>query len=314
MLSLATHVANRSRLEACDWSAFDTLYLGDPSCPLYPGNFGCHIEELAIGVEEVKALGKRALLSLYAVPRNTDLDWLRVLLEEAAERGVPLDGVEVHNLGLLVILRELGSPWPVTLGVCGNLYTSATARLLGEYGVASGFPNPEVGLKEIETLAREGGIDPVIQLHGKIPLGFSDKCFVVDYQKREGSCEELCFSENWLTRDGWVLKNIGRIILSGKELCMIEHLPKLLEAGYRQFYISTYAEPPDYVKACGGLYREALDEAERRGHGYHVRDEWVETIWQFAPVGLCNGFYFDETGQSYVGSLRGERDGKASVG
>lgn len=313
MLSLATHVANRSRLEACDWSAYDTLYLGDPSCHLYPSNFGCHIEELAAGVEAVKGWGKRAILSLYAVPRNEDLDWLRSLLEEAAERRLPLDGVEVHNLGLLMVLRELGNPWPVTIGVCGNLYTVATAQLLTQYGVTDGFPNPEMSLSEIESLAREGGLDVVLQVHGKIPLGFSDKCFVVDYQKQEGNCEELCFSENWLTRDGWVLKNIGRTILSGKELCMIEHLPSLLERGYSQFYVSTFAEAPDYVADCGKVYREALEAAQQDGAGYQVLGEWAETIKRFAPVGLCNGFYFDETGQTYVGSLQGESNGKAPI-
>lgn len=306
MLSLATHVANRSRLEASDWSAYDVLYLGDPSCPLYPGNFSCHIEELAQGLDVVKGWGKRAVLSLYAMPRNDDLGWIRDFLKEAIERRLPLDGVEVHNLGLLVLLKELSSPWPVTIGVCGNLYTTATAQLLRGYGARDGFPNPELALSDIELLAREGGLEVILQVHGKIPLGFSDKCFVVDYQKQKGSCEELCFSENWLTRDGWVLKNIGRVILSGKELCMIEHLPSLLEAGYRQFYISTFAEAPDYVAACGRVYREALDTAARNGSSYHLEEAWVETIKQFAPVGLCNGFYFNQTGQAYVGSLQEE--------
>lgn len=314
MLSLATHVANRSRLEACDWSAYDTLYLGDPSCPLYPGNFGCHLEELAAGVEAVKGWGKRAVLSLYAVPRNEDLVWIRELLEGALERRLPLDGVEVHNLGLLILLKELGSPWPVTIGVCGNLYTVATARLLTRYGVKDGFPNPEMGLIEIESLTREGGLDIILQVHGKIPLGFSDKCFVVDYQKQKGSCEELCFTENWLTRDGWVLKNIGRIILSGKEMCMIEHLPSLLEAGYRQFYVSTFAEAPNYVRACGEVYREALEVARHEGACYQVRERWAEILQKFAPVGFCNGFYFNETGQTYVGSIQGESNGKAPTG
>ncbi len=314
MLSLATHVANRSRLEACDWSAYDTLFLGDPSCPLYPGNFGCHIEELAAGLDTVKGLGKRAILSLYAVPRNEDLVWLRALLEEAAKRELPLDGVEVHNLGLLVILGELGRPWPVTLGVCGNLYTVDTARLLAGYGVVDGFPNPEVGLDEIGLLSRDGGIELILQIHGKIPLGFSDKCFVVDYQKQKGTCEELCYTDHWLTRDGWILKNIGRVILSGKELCMIEHLPDLLEAGYRQFYISTFAEPPDYVAACGLTYRQALEAASLNGSRFRLRPEWVEIIQRYAPVGLCNGFYFNETGQTYVGTLEGESNGTAPDG
>ncbi|MFQ5894131.1 MAG: peptidase U32 family protein, partial [Nitrospinota bacterium] len=289
MPSLATHVPNLRRLEACDWSAYDTLYLGDPSCPLHPGNFGRHGDELAAGVEMVKGWGKRAIVSLYAVPRNEDLPWLRALLEDAMERRLPLDGVEVHNLGLLVMLRELRNPWPVTIGVCGNLYTVATAQLLSEYGVVAGFPNPEVGLAEVEELAREGGLELVLQVHGKIPLGFSDRCFVVDYQKQVGTCEEVCFADHWLVRDGWTLKNIGRVVLSGKELCMIEHLPALLKAGHRQFYIWTFAESSDYVAALGAVYREALEEAAADGAHYRVRPEWEETIRRFAPVGLCNG-------------------------
>jgi putative protease len=302
MLSLATHVPNLSRLEACDWSAYDTLYLGEPSCQLYPGNFGTSLEELARGLERVKAWGKKAVLSLYAVPRNEDLGWIRQILEGALSQEFPLDGVEVHNLGLLVLLREMGSPWPVTIGVCGNLYTVATAQLLRQYNVVAGFPNPEVSLGEIETLAREGGLEMVLQVHGKIPLGFSDRCFMVDYQKQQGTCDELCFTDNWLTRDGWVLKNIGRVILSGKDLCMIEHLPLLLSSGHRQFYIGTFAEAPDYVAAIGELYREALEEAST-GSIYRLRPEWETTIRRYSPVGLCNGFYFNKTGQAYVGRL-----------
>ena len=306
MPSLATHVPNLRRLEACDWSAFDTLFLGDPSCHLYPDNFARYVDELAVGVEMVKSWGKRAILSLYAVPRNDDLPWIRALLEGAIERRLPLDGVEVHNLGLLVILRELRSTWPVTIGVCGNLYTVATAQMLGEYGVVDGFPNPEVGLPEVAELVRDGGIGVILQVHGKIPLGFSDKCFVVDYQKQEGTCEDVCFTDHWLTRDGWTLKNIGRVVLSGKDLCMIEHLPDLLEEGHRHFYIWTFAESPEYVAAIGGLYREALEEAFSGSADYRLRPEWEETIRRFAPAGLCNGFYFNTTGQSYVGALDGE--------
>lgn len=303
MLSLSTHVPNLNRLEACDWSAYDTLYLGEPSCPLYPGNMGVHLEELAKGLEAVKGWGKKAVLSLYAVPRNEDLGWIRELLEGALERELPLDGVEVHNMGLLMLLRELGGPWPVTIGVCGNLYTTATARLLTGYGAVAGFPNPEVSLEEINELARGGGLEIVLQVHGKIPLGFSDRCFAVDYQKLEGTCEELCFTDHWLSRNGWVLKNIGRVVLSGKDLCMVEHLPALIEAGHDHFYIWTSAEASDYVGALGALYREALEEASAGGP-WRVRPEWRETIMRFAPVGLCNGFYFRKTGQDYVGSLQ----------
>ena len=304
MPSLATHVSNMSRLEAGDWSAYGTLYLGDPSCPLYPGNFGSNLDELSAGVEMVKELGKKAVLSLYAVPRNEDLVWLRELLEGAVERRLPLDGVEVHNLGLLMLLRDLADPWPATVGICGNLYTVATARLLAEYGVVAAFPNPEVGLGESEELAAEGGLEIILQVHGKIPLGFSDICFIVNHQNLDGTCEDLCFTDHWLTRDGWVLKNTGRVILSGKELCMIEHLPELLAAGHRRFYIGTFAEAPDYAASLGALYREALEEACADGQGYRVRDGWIETIRRFAPVGLCNGFYFNAAGQSYVGELK----------
>lgn len=87
---------------------------------------------------------------------------------------------------------------------------------------------------------------------------------------------------------------------------MIEHLPDLLEEGHRHFYIWTFAESPEYVAAIGGLYREALEEAFSGSADYRLRPEWEETIRRFARAGLCNGFYFNTTGQSYVGALDGE--------
>src|SRR5512133_1566889 len=127
MFELSTDVASPALLGRGDYSAYDALYLGDFSCPEYPGNFSSHPELLADAVRAVKAAGKRCYLRLYAVPSNHDVAWVKGVVEAAL--ALPFDALEVHNLGLLRLLREMGSTVPVHLGVFGNLYTDATARV-----------------------------------------------------------------------------------------------------------------------------------------------------------------------------------------
>ncbi|MCZ7626349.1 MAG: U32 family peptidase [Candidatus Methylomirabilis sp.] len=135
MFELSTHIPGPRQLHEIDLSAYDALYLGDYTCPLYPGNFSRNIETLAAGVERVKSMGKKCYLSLYAIPKDSDLVWIKELLQGA--RGLTIDGVEVHNMGLLRMVREILGEIPIHLGVFGNLYTHETAQVLkGVWGGA----------------------------------------------------------------------------------------------------------------------------------------------------------------------------------
>jgi len=297
MFELSTHIPNLDSLRRYDLSAYDGIYIGDYTCPRHPGNFSSDKEQLSEGVERVKASGKKCYLSLYAAPRNSDLPWIREVL--SATKGLPLDGIEIHNLGLLRLVREVMGEIPIHLGVFGNLYTDETARILKGYGVERIFPNSELSLDEIVYLRDHTPIQVVVPLHGKIPLTISTNCFRLEHAVGEAtSCEELCKKEYWFNRESWCLKGVGRAYLSGKDLCMIEHLPGLLRTGLRCFYIYSLGENEEYLATIGGVYREALSRVlagERYSAGHYL-----SMVKALARIGMCNGYYFGMSGQAYL--------------
>lgn len=297
MIELATHVPGLRQLKEIDFSAYDALYLGDFTCPLYPGNFSRQIEALEKGVERVKSMGKRCYLSLYAIPKDGDLPWIKELLR--GSRDLPLDGIEVHNMGLLCIVNEIMGDVPIHLGVFGNLYTHETAKVLKEYGVERVFPNAELSLEEIIYIRDHAPVQVVVPLHGKIPLVISATCFVTEYTKHVPvHCEEGCSHGHWLTHDDWQLKNIGRVNLSGKDLCMLEHLDLLVNNGLDLFYIHTLGETPAYVETIGAVYRDALQKAQA-GKEFCTQ-HWMDQVRSLSRIGLCNGYYFGVSGQEYL--------------
>lgn len=302
MYELSTNLANPKDLRVTDVSAYDAIYLGDFSCAEYPNNFSSHADVLADAVENLHAQGKKCYLRLYAVPSNHDLPWVRDHLRQALT--LPFDGIEVHNMGLLRVLREMECQAPVHLGVFGNLYTHETARVLKDYGVTRVYPNPELSLNEVLYIAKQTPIEVLAPVHGKIPLVISETCFIMEHTDGGASeCNFHCSKDHWLERGSgdWSLKDTGRMTLSGKDLCMVEHLPTMLARGLTAFYVQSHGEGPEYVAKTGAIYRAAL---ERAIAGQPVGSEemagWLATLESLAPKGLCNGYYFESAGQRYV--------------
>lgn len=302
MIELSTNLANPKDLRVTDISAYDAVYLGDFSCAEYPNNFSSTPDVLAEAVEKIHAQGKKAYLRLYAVPSNHDLPWVRSHLERALT--LPFDAFEVHNMGLLRVLRELECQAPIHLGVFGNLYTHETARVLKDYGVTRVYPNPELSLAEIDYIAKEAPIEVLAPVHGKIPLVISETCFIMEHTDGGASeCSFFCAKDHWLERGSgdWSLKDTGRMTLSGKDLCMIEHVPALLARGFTALYVQSHGEGPAYVEKVGALYRLAIESAQA---GTPLSAEAIAAavaeLAALSPKGLCNGYYFESAGQRYV--------------
>ncbi|MCW2318631.1 putative protease [Rhodoblastus acidophilus] len=302
MFELSTNVASPQQLRRGDFSAYDALYLGEFSCLNYPNNFCAHPEFLAEAAAQVHAMGKKAYLRLFAVPSNHDLPTVRNVIKTAL--ALPFDAFEVHNLGLLQMLKEMGNTKPIHLGVFGNLYTDATACVVKDYGVTRVYPNPELSLDEAIYIRDNTPIDVLIPVHGKIPLVVAETCFI--HETSGGlpgeDCKFKCAQEHWLTRASgdWSLKDTGCMTLSGADLCMLEHVEKLAAAKLGAFYVQSHGESPEYIATVGRIYRDALIRAFAGAAEGDVRPQ-LEQLSGLAKMGLCNGYYFGDAGRRYVG-------------
>lgn len=295
---LNTTIANLRDLRNSDLRDYDAIYLGDIYCRLYEANFLERPNDLKEGLHILRDQGKRGYATTYAAPRNEFLPKVRKMLEAASTAGA--EAVEVHNLGVLKIAHDEFPQLPVHIGGFANLYTAAGVEVLRQYGASRFTPNYELSLDEINEITADCGAPMEILLHGKMPLGISDYCFLLEYEEKWGvKCPDVCQKELFLKQGDWAMKSVGKGILSGKDVCMLEHLARLLAEGHRHFRIETVSETPDYRREVAGVYRAALDRATNGV--VTLDDSWSEILLRHARIGLCNGFYFGRSGIDYAG-------------
>ena len=295
---LNTTIANLRDLRESDLRDYDAVYLGDIYCRIYEANFLERLVDLKEGLRILQDQGKRAFVTTYAAPRNDFLPGVRRMLEASAAAGA--DAVEVHNLGILKIAHEEFPELPVHIGGFANVYTAPGIEVLRGFGAVRFTPNYELSLDEINEMTAACGAPMELLVHGKMPLGISDYCFLLDYEEKWGiKCPDLCQKELFLKQGEWAMKSVGKGILSGKDVCMLEHLPRLLSESHRHFRIETVSESPAYRSEVAAVYRAALDRAAA-GNG-EMDEGWWEIVRRHARIGLCNGFYFGRSGMDYAG-------------
>ena len=297
-VELSTSISNLEDLRASDIGSYDAIYLGNIYCRLYEANFLERPADLTEGIRIVREQGKRAYLTTYAAPRNDFFPKLRRAIEGAASEGA--EAVEVHNLGVLAIVHDEFPELPAHIGGFANLYTAAGVEVLRGFGAVRFTPNYELSLDEINEITTACAAPMELLVHGKMPLGISDYCFLLEYEEKWGvKCPDLCQKELFVKQGDWAMKSVGKGILSGKDVCMLEHLPRLLAEGHRSFRIETISESPSYRREVAAVYRAALDRAA--GGDGEADEGWWETIRRHARIGLCNGFYFGKSGMEYLG-------------
>ena len=289
MFELSTNVSNLKELKEINLEFYDSVYLGNPFCLNYQDNFLLKTEDIQKGAEYLKKFNKKAYITTLAVPRNNDLKSVVKMLEVSAK--AKIDAVEIHNMGILRMAKKVVPDIPKHVGILANVYTSFTSEKLKEYGAERVTPNPEVTMNEIKVILSKKMVDVSFLVHGKIPLGITDKCFLLN--KEAGNCPDVCKETFWLKSKEWILKNVGKGVYSGKDLCMIEHLDLLVKAGIKYFKIESLYETSKYRNKMGGIYRNAL-----LNKGDRKKD--LKDILKFSENGICNGYYFSKSGRYYI--------------
>jgi len=301
MFELNTSIFTLKELKNTDISAYDAVYLGDPFCRQYEDNLSENYKDLKSAISIVKDKGKKVFVSTYAVPRNSDLKAVEKTFCLAAK--LKADAVEIQNYGVLRMIRDIIPKMPVHAGSLANIYTVATAQKLKADGVKRIKGNYELCLDELAELKDSSGLETEVLLHGKMILGISEYCLTKKWLgKKTGDCQGLCRKNNCLSSRKLVLNNFGRVTLSGKDMCMIEHLPLVLKKGFRVFRLETFRETRGYAAEVGRIYKGAIQEA-LGSFKYQPRKHLLK-LKKFSPLGFCNGYYFATSGQDYIHSQK----------
>src|SRR3989304_5131807 len=129
---LVLTVASPQELSGTDLSPYDAVCLGNTYCRRVEGNFAEELGLLPAAGAALPAGGKKADVPPPAAPRGRDIPQVERLIDAAAASGA--DALEVHNMGVLRVLREKRIPLPAHMGAYANVYTHHAAQVMREYG------------------------------------------------------------------------------------------------------------------------------------------------------------------------------------
>lgn len=288
------------RLKAAVMYGADAVYLGGKHFTMRaaPANFDA--QQLAEAVRFAHERGVKVYLTCNTLPRNGELALFPRFIAEAQEAGV--DAVIVADLGLLTMVRKYAPEMEVHMSTQTGIVNYATANALYDMGVRRVVLARELSLKDIAEIRRNipEDMDIEVFVHGAMCVSFSGRCLLSAYltgrDANRGACAQPCRWKYHLmeeTRPGQYFPveedDSGTYIMNAKDLCMIDYIPELIEAGVTSLKIEGRAKSAYYVSIAANAYRAGVD-AYLAGEKL---PQWVhEEVYHVSHRDYCTGFFF----------------------
>lgn len=296
----------------------DAVYLGGTKfgARAYAENFT--EEELVACIRYGRLFGVKVYLTVNTLLKEQELEELPIYLKPLSEAG--LKGVIVQDIGVLARIREAFPALELHASTQMTLCTSYGAELLKSLGVSRIVPARELSLSELTEMKRRTGLELETFIHGAMCYCYSGQCLFSSIlggrSGNRGRCAQPC-------RLPYRVKNKTKepcYPLSLKDMCTIDHIPALIEAGIDSFKIEGRMKKPEYAAGVTAIYRKYIDQY------YNLRDSQAsevhqekrdilqipqETLWVshedkeilstlYVRSQLQDGYYFKKNGREMV--------------
>ena len=249
-----------------------------------PSNFSA--DELKKAVELAHSLGKKVYLTCNTLPRNEEIEKLPEFLKYAQDIGI--DAFIIADIGVMALAKKYAPNVDIHMSTQVGIVNYQTANTLYEMGARRIVTARELSLDEIKTIRDKTPNDLEIEVfvHGAMCMSFSGRCILSDYMTHRdanrGDCAQPCRWKYHLveeTRPGQYFpineeKN-GTYIFNSRDLCMIEHIPELVDAGVDSFKIEGRAKSEYYTAIVTYAYRNAIDEYLKNPTDDFKPSQWI---------------------------------------
>ena len=308
MPELLSPAGNPKKLKAALLFGADAVYLAGQSFGMrsQAGNFT--IPELYDAVELAHSMGRKVYLTLNTMPRTNEYPALRRFLDEL--RGCRLDAVIVADLGVLATVKEMLPDMEIHISTQASIISPAAARAYAALGARRLVLARELQFSEIrairDALPREVELEAFI--HGSMCVSYSGRCLLANMMNgrdgNRGTCSQPCRWHYTLyeeKRPDFPIPieqtDLGTFIMSSRDMCMIGHIPELMESGIDSFKIEGRMKTALYVATVARTYRIAIDDYLESPEKYQSKMEWYKSeIRKCTHREYITGFYFHKPG------------------
>lgn len=288
----------------------DAVYIGGEAFSLRAKAKNFTKDEMAAAISFAHESDVKVYVTANILAHNDDIEEVRRYFAELKELGP--DALIIADPGVFLIAREICSETEVHISTQANNTNYKTFGFWSDMGAKRVVAARELSLGEIKDIRNRIPEDMEIEcfVHGAMCISYSGRCMLSNIlagrDANQGECTHPCRWKYVLeeeTRPGEyfpILENErGTYIMNSRDLCMIEHIPELIDAGIDSFKIEGRMKNALYVACVARTYRAAIDDYMGSPDRYKERLDWYrEEIGKCTTRTFTTGFYFGKPGSN----------------
>ncbi|MBW1820362.1 MAG: U32 family peptidase [Deltaproteobacteria bacterium] len=305
-IELLAPAGNPEKLEIAIHYGADAVYLAgkDFSLRNFSGNFT--YDELQCAVKYAHKTGVKVYVACNIYSRNFEQKAVTDYLKYIKKIGA--DAVIISDPGIFMEASSVIPELPVHLSTQANTTNYKSVLFWEKLGVKRINVARELSLNEINEIASQSSLEIEAFVHGAMCISYSGRCLLSSFMSNRDSNRGMCTHPcRWkyavveelrpdkyypLTED-----DRGSYIFNSSDLCMIEHIPKIIESGIDSFKIEGRMKSINYLASTVKVYREAIDSYYASPEDYETKAGWIKELASINNRGYCTGFYFGDPDQ-----------------
>ena len=288
----------------------DAIYLAGKDFGMRTASKNFSLEELKTACELVHKENKKIYLTCNTLPRNDDVKMMPEFLESAGECGV--DAFIIADLGVFELAKKYAPNVERHISTQGGIINYESANAWYNMGASRVVLAREMTLSEIADMRAKIPKELEIEcfVHGAMCVSFSGRCLISSFMTgrdaNRGDCAQPCRWKYHLyeqNREGqyFPVEEVdgGTYLYNSRDLCMIDHIDKLVEAGVSSLKIEGRAKSAYYTAVATNAYRHALNDYMKNPAEFKLQPWIKEELEKISHREYSTGFFFGtEPGQT----------------
>ena len=292
----------------------DAVYIGGDVYGLRAKAENFSPEQMKEGIDYAHRFGKQVYVTVNILAHNADMPGIRAYLEEL--KILAPDGLIIADPAVFMAAKEICPEIDRHISTQANNTNYGTFRFWNELGASRVVTARELSLEEIREIRGHIPAEMEIEtfVHGAMCISYSGRCLMSNYftgrDANQGECTHPCrwnYAVVEETRPGEYLpvyeNERGTFLFNSKDLCMIDHIPDLVEAGIDSFKVEGRMKNALYVANVARIYRMAIDDWFEDPALYESKKNWyVEQVGMGTVRLFTTGFFYgkpDSSAQIY---------------
>ena len=304
MAELLSPAGNFEKLKAAILYGADAVYLAGQRFGMRSAADNFTVEELYMAAEYVHARGKKLYLTLNTMPHGDEYAALEQFLVSIKDAGI--DAFIVADLGVIALIKRVIADAEIHISTQSGIVSAESALAYVALGAKRLVLARELTLEEIKKI--RGRLPDDIELecfvHGSMCVSYSGRCMLSHHltgrDANRGACTQPC---------RWTYKiveekrpdiplpieenELGTFIMSSKDMCTVQIIPELIEAGISSFKIEGRMKSAYYTAVVTNAYRMAMDAYDRDKGNYTFDESLMRELESVSHRDYCTGYYLD---------------------